>query len=48
MIINFIFGTFIFDVYLNYVINKIKEYFVNVENDIKEEFLKKIYKNIIY
>ena len=28
----------IFNVYLNYVINKIKEYFVNVENDIKKNF----------
>ena len=28
----------IFNAYLNYVINKIKEYFVNVENDIKKNF----------
>lgn len=28
----------IFNVYLNYVVNKIKEYFVNVENDIKKNF----------
>lgn len=29
----------IFNVYLNYVINKIKEYFVNIEKDIEEELL---------
>ena len=31
----------IFNTYLNYVINKVKEYFINVEKDIEEEFLKK-------
>ena len=31
----------IFNAYLNYVINKVKEYFINVEKDIEEEFLKK-------
>ena len=31
----------IFNTYLNYVINKVKEYFINAEKDIKEEFLKK-------
>jgi len=31
----------IFDAYLNYVINKVKEYFINVEKDIEEEFLNK-------
>ena len=31
----------IFNAYLNYVINKVKEYFINVEKDIEEEFLNK-------
>ena len=31
----------IFNAYLNYVINKVKEYFINVEKDIEEEFLSK-------
>ena len=31
----------IFNPYLNYVINKVKEYFINVEKDIEEEFLNK-------
>ena len=31
----------IFNDYLNYVINKVKEYFINVEKDIEEEFLNK-------
>ncbi|MGP1429337.1 MAG: hypothetical protein ACTTJX_03770 [Fusobacterium sp.] len=31
----------IFYAYLNYVINKVKEYFINVEKDIEEEFLNK-------
>ena len=31
----------IFNIYLNYVINKVKEYFINVEKDIEEEFLNK-------
>ena len=31
----------IFNIYLNYVINNVKEYFINVEKDIEEEFLKK-------
>ena len=31
----------IFNPYLNYVINKVKEYFINVEKDIEEEFLTK-------
>lgn len=31
----------IFNTYLNYVINKVKEYFINAEKDIKEEFLRK-------
>ena len=31
----------IFNTYLNYVINKVKEYFINVEKDIEEEFLNK-------
>lgn len=31
----------IFNAYLNYVINKVKEYFINVEKDIEEEFLEK-------
>lgn len=29
----------IFNVYLNYVINKVKEYFINIEKDIEEELL---------
>lgn len=31
----------IFNTYLNYVINKVKEYFINVEKDIEKEFLNK-------
>ena len=31
----------IFNDYLNYVINKVKEYFINVEKDIEEKFLNK-------
>ena len=31
----------IFNPYLNYVINKVKEYFINIEKDIEEEFLNK-------
>jgi len=31
----------IFNAYLNYVINKVKEYFINVEKDIEEKFLNK-------
>ena len=31
----------IFNPYLNYVINKVKEYFINGEKDIEEEFLNK-------
>ena len=29
----------IFNAYLNYVINKVKEYFINIEKDIEEELL---------
>ena len=29
----------IFNVYLNYVINKVKKYFINIEKDIEEELL---------
>lgn len=31
----------IFNAYLNYVINKVKEYFINIEKDIEEKFLNK-------
>ena len=29
----------IFNAYLNYVINKVKKYFINIEKDIEEELL---------